>query len=334
MGPQLGKFYDSIKDSKNFEIIFVSSDRDASQFKEYYDEQAAWAALPFKDRATKNALSKKYKVRGIPTLVILDGKTGETITLDGRDGVSSEPEAFPWKPPSVQDILAALPPFVDKEGEEVSLSERPGPLLLYFSAHWCPPCRGFTPKLVEFFSELEKKYPEASIAFVSSDKDSKAWASYYQSMGENWLSLPYDARDQKEKLSKAFGVSGIPSLVLLDSEANGRNTITTSGRSFVMENQIEDFPRSWAPKPYADLFVHPTEEKSDTLFFYATEDAGIAEQVVRLCDIKPPKGEATLVLLDLDDDGAYYLANTSDVSEGALAKFLKEPGPRQQLKSP
>ena len=53
-----------------------------------------------------------------------------------------------------------------------------------------------------------------------------------------------------------------------------------------------------------------------------------------MCDIKPPKGEATLVLLNLDDDGAYYLANTSDVSEGALAKFLNEPGPRQQLKSP
>ena len=160
--PQLGKFYDQIKDSKNFEIIFVSSDRDASQFKEYYDEQADWAALPFKDRATKNALSKKFKVRGIPTLVILDGKTGETITLDGRDGVSSEPEAFPWKPPSVAEILSALPPFVDKEGEEVPLSERPGPLLLYFSAHWCPPCRGFTPKLVEFFSKLEKQYPDVS----------------------------------------------------------------------------------------------------------------------------------------------------------------------------
>merc|ERR1711881_185403 len=61
------------------------------------------------------------------------------------------------------------------------------------------------------------------------------------------------------------------------------------------------------------LFVHNMEdknvdglkalasknEKADTLFFYATEDSGIAEQVVRLCDIKPPKGEATLVLLDL-----------------------------------
>merc|ERR1712139_582807 len=107
---------------------------------------------------------------------------------------------------------------------------------------------------------------------------------------------------------------------------------STSGRGFVMENCVEDFPRSWAPKPYADLcktaeckgssindekalcvFVHNTEdknvdglkalatkeEKSDTLFFYATADEGIAEQVVRLCDIKPPKGEATLVLLDL-----------------------------------
>merc|ERR1711907_716443 len=54
----------------------------------------------------------------------------------------------------------------------------------------------------------------------------------------------------------------------------------------------------------------------------------------RLCDIKPAKGDATLVLLDLDDDGAYYLANTSDVSEAALAKFLADPGKRQQLKSP
>merc|ERR1711907_530194 len=142
-------------------------------------------------------------------------------------------------------ILSALPPFVDKEGEEVSLSERPGPLLLYFSAHWCPPCRGFTPKLVEFFSKLEKKYPDASIAFVSSDKDSKAWASYYQSMGENWLSLPYDARDDKEK-------------------------------------QIEDFPRSWAPKPYADLCKTAeckgssiNDEKALCVFVHQLEDKNV-----------------------------------------------------------
>jgi len=24
-------------------------------------------------------------------------------------------------------------------------------ICVYFSAHWCPPCRGFTPKLKEFY---------------------------------------------------------------------------------------------------------------------------------------------------------------------------------------
>merc|ERR1712188_197941 len=114
-----------------------------------------------------------------------------------------------------------------------------------------------TPKLVEFFSKLEKQYPDASIAFVSSDKDSKAWASYFQSMGENWLSLPYDARDQKE-------------------------TISTSGRSFVMENVTEDFPRSWAPKPYADLTKTAeckgssiNDEKALCVFVHQMEDKNV-----------------------------------------------------------
>ena len=367
--PQLGTFYDGIKTEKAFEIIFVSSDRDAAQFKENYAEQSDWAALSFADRVTKNALSKQFKVRGIPTLILLDGRTGETITTDGREGVSSAPLEFPWKPASVADVLATLPPFVDTEGEEVSLSERPGTLLLYFSAHWCPPCRGFTPRLVAFFTELQKRYPEASLAFVSSDKDSRQWASYYQSMGETWLALPFDARAQKEALSKVFNVSGIPALVLLDSAENGRKTITTDGRGFVQDNQLADFPHSWKPKPYGDLtktaeckgssvndaralcvFAHKLadasqavaalralaskHEASETLFFYAVSDSGVARQVTNLCGVAPADGEATLVLLDLPDDGAYYARDTGDVSEAALAAFLDAPGVRKQLKTP
>ena len=99
--------------------------------------------------------------------------------------------------------------------------------------------------MVEFFGELEKKYPEVSIVFVSSDNDSKEWASYFQSMGDSWLALPYDAQEAKKSLSKAFEVEGIPSLVLLSSESEGRKAITTEGRDCVENGLVENFPASW-----------------------------------------------------------------------------------------
>ena len=55
-------------DGKDFEVVFVSSDRDDASFLEYYGEMP-WLALPLRDRARAAALSDKFKVSGIPTLV-------------------------------------------------------------------------------------------------------------------------------------------------------------------------------------------------------------------------------------------------------------------------
>ena len=69
---------------------------------------------------------------------------------------------------------------------------------LYFSAHWCPPCRGFTPKLAEFYKKHhgEKKF---EIVFVSSDKNEHEFQEYYGQMP--WLALPYADRNKKVSLS-------------------------------------------------------------------------------------------------------------------------------------
>merc|ERR1712087_6314 len=96
-------------------------------------------------------------------------------------------------------------------------------VLVYFSAHWCPPCRGFTPVLSAAYNA---KTMNAEVVFVSSDRDEAGFNEYYGEMP--WLALPFDARDAKQKLASKYGVSGIPMLVVLNS--NGE-LVTGEGRA-------------------------------------------------------------------------------------------------------
>jgi nucleoredoxin len=61
---------------------------------------------------------------------------------------------------------------------------------LYFSAHWCPPCRGFTPELVKIHEELTSAGKSFQVVFVSSDRDEEAFKEYFAEMP--WLALPYE----------------------------------------------------------------------------------------------------------------------------------------------
>ena len=111
---------------------------------------------------------------------------------------------------------------------------------LYFSAHWCPPCRGFTPKLAEVYTAIKGTGKSLEIVFVSSDHDDVAFDSYHKEMP--WLALPFAERALKQTLSKRFKVSGIPSLVLVDG-ATGQ-VLSKDGRSVIMSDpQGTDFPR-------------------------------------------------------------------------------------------
>merc|ERR1712224_225099 len=86
-------------------------------------------------------------------------------------------------------------------------------VMVYFSAHWCPPCRGYTPQLTEAYTKSEKK-EKVAVVFVSSDRDQGAFDEYYGEM--SFFALPFSKRDEKQKLSEKYDVKGIPTLVLLD----------------------------------------------------------------------------------------------------------------------
>ncbi|CAF3333668.1 unnamed protein product [Rotaria socialis] len=80
------------------DLVPVNFDRDQSAFDEYYGEMP-WLALDFSERDKKKELSNKFNVDGIPTLILLNGDSGDIICQDARDRIEdNDPtgENFPW----------------------------------------------------------------------------------------------------------------------------------------------------------------------------------------------------------------------------------------------
>ncbi|XP_067671480.1 nucleoredoxin-like [Haliotis asinina] len=129
---------------------------------------------------------------------------------------------------------------VDKDKKNVPTSSFTGDgqvVGIYFSAHWCPPCRGFTPALAEFYKKMKSKGLE--IVFVSSDRDEDSFNGYYETMP--WLAVSFADRGRKQQLCDKFGVTGIPTLVLLDGKTG--EMITKDGRGVVQTDPNGDkFP--------------------------------------------------------------------------------------------
>merc|ERR1711899_570748 len=84
-------------------------------------------------------------------------------------------------------------------------------VLYYFSAHWCPPCRQFTPMLKEFFEELPDT-AGVQVVFVSSDRSEADMLSYMKDSHGEWFATQHNSSAANGLKSK-FGISGIPTLV-------------------------------------------------------------------------------------------------------------------------
>jgi nucleoredoxin len=109
------------------------------------------------------------------------------------------------------------PEIVDKNGSKVPSSQLSGKkdVLLYFSASWCPPCKRFTPGLVEFF---KKNAPEKdfTIIFVSSDRSQDAMMKYMKDYNMDFWAVPFD-RVNPSGIKTTYGDRGIPNLVWLNA---------------------------------------------------------------------------------------------------------------------
>ncbi|CAM2859488.1 thioredoxin-like domain-containing protein [Rariglobus hedericola] len=85
----------------------------------------------------------------------------------------------------------------------------------YYSASWCPPCRAFTPDLVEAYKKIKAKHPEFEIVFVSSDESESAMKSYMKGDKMEWTAVRF-ADIASTPLLEKYSQRGIPNLVFVD----------------------------------------------------------------------------------------------------------------------
>ena len=69
------------------------------------------------------------------------------------------------------------------KGTDVPASSLAGKVVaVYFSAHWCPPCRAFTPTLIKAYQAAKEQGLPFELIFVSSDEDQEGFDEYTADM--------------------------------------------------------------------------------------------------------------------------------------------------------
>lgn len=109
-------------------------------------------------------------------------------------------------------------------------------ILLYFSAHWCPPCRAFLPKLIKAYHDIKAKDSTFEVIFLSSDHDQSAFDEFFSTMP--WLAIPFgDVR--KTILQRKFKIQGIPEVVAIGPSGQ---TLTMEARTVIGAHGADAYP--------------------------------------------------------------------------------------------
>lgn len=136
--------------------------------------------------------------------------------------------AAPWAEMFGEELTNA-------QGEKVEVKALEGKelVLVYFSAHWCGPCRMFTPHLVKAYEQWQKDGKPVELVFVSSDRTAEAMLGYMKEAKMPWLAVPFRAAPG-QALAAKHNIRGIPALLVFNAKgevvsANARGEVQSKG---------------------------------------------------------------------------------------------------------
>ena len=87
---------------------------------------------------------------------------------------------------------------------------------LYFSAEWCPPCRAFSPQLVDWYKKNKAANPNFELIFINRDKSLAEMMHYMKTDAMPWPAVSFE-QVRSTPLSRYCG-RGIPCLVFIGSD--------------------------------------------------------------------------------------------------------------------
>uniref|UniRef100_K4A7K4 protein-disulfide reductase n=1 Tax=Setaria italica TaxID=4555 RepID=K4A7K4_SETIT len=270
--PKLIEAYKELaSQGKSFEVVFVSGDQDEEAFNEYFAKMP-WLAVPFSDSEGREALDGRFKVSGIPHLVILDAKTGEVYTEDGVGLVSEYGvEAYPFTPERINELkeqekaakenqtiksvlgTSTRDYLITSKGDKVPISELEGKYVgLCFVVPGYGPVDEFISVLAKIYEKLKEVGEKFEVVAVSLDSDE---SSFNESLAKMpWLAIPQGDK-MCEKLVRYFELRTLPTLVLIGTDGK---TLNTNVADIIEEHGFE----AWEGFPFSAEKLETLAEKA------------------------------------------------------------------------
>ncbi|XP_059722253.1 nucleoredoxin [Haemorhous mexicanus] len=318
LGASLAAFYGRFRGEaaaaggQRLEIVFVSAEQEQQQWQEAV-RAMPWLALPFADKHRKLKLWNKYRVSNIPSLIFIDACTGKVVCRNGLLVIRDDPEGleFPWGPKPFSEVVAG--PLLRNNGETLDSSALEGSHIgVYFSAHWCPPCRSLTRVLVESYRKIKESGQKFEILFVSADRSEDSFKQYFSEMP--WVAVPYADEARRSRLNRLYGIQGIPTLIVLDPKGE---VITRQGRVEVLNDvECREFP--WHPKPVLELTDSNAVQLNEgpcLVLFVDSEDDGESEAAKQLIQ---PIAEKIIAKYKAKEEEApllFFVAGEDDMTD-------------------
>merc|ERR1712099_105642 len=151
-----------------------------------------------------------------------------------------------------------------------------------------------------------------------------------------------------------FEVQGIPTFIIVQPDGK---VVNKSARGLIPDAVAADFP--WAPPPVGDIespegindtpalvFMmekceqalqqsilaaaegvakeYSAQEDLEMIFFAARKDGSISGKIRGMCKLDAASQPPAVVLLDIPDNGGYYISTQAEVNEGSIRAMIKD----------